>query len=123
MGVLRVDRDEIERHVAAEGRLGRESVGLLVAMPGSDPDRFAHLVRWVLRDIPGGATTYPTSFGCYTYLRDASAWSAAIDELSSSVREEEGLPNEIEVRVTPPRRAARSWWSAMREGQRRGRRH
>lgn len=116
MGVLHVDRDEIERHAAAQRRGGHTSLGLLVAMRDSDPDRLAQLVRRLLREVPGGATTYPTSFGCYTHLGEASAWGAAIDELSASVSGED-VPGEVEVRVTPPRRAAHSWWSAMREGQ------
>jgi hypothetical protein len=117
MGHLSADRAEIERHVAAERRQGRESVGLLITMPGADPDRLAQQVRWVLREVPGGVTAYPTSFGCYTYLREASAWDTALDELSASVSGEE-LPSEVEVRISLPRRAAHSWWSVLREGQR-----
>jgi hypothetical protein len=117
VGQLRVDRAEIERHVAAERRQGHEAVGLLVTMPGSDPDRLARQLRRVLREIPGGVTTYPTSFGCYTYVREASAWGAAVDELAASVSGED-VPDEVEVRVAPPRRAAHSWWSVLREGQR-----
>ncbi|NPC43762.1 hypothetical protein [Nocardioides sp. zg-1230] len=117
MGQLRVDSDEIERHVAAERSRGHESVGLLVTMPGSDPERLARHVRTVLREIPGGVATYPTSFGCYTHVREASACGAAVEGLAASVSGE-ALPSEVEVRVAPPRPAARSWWSVLRDGQR-----
>jgi hypothetical protein len=117
MGQLSVDRAEIQRYVEAERRHGQESVGLLVTMPGSDPGRLAQLVRRVLREVPGEVTTYPTSFGCYTYVRAASAWTVTVDELSASVSGEE-LPHDVEVRITRPRRAAQSWWEVLREGRR-----
>lgn len=117
MAELSVDRAEIERYVAAESGRRHKSVGLLVTMQGSDPDRLAQKVRRVLREVPGGVRTYPTSFGCYTYLRDASEWRTAVDGLSAAISGEE-LPPGVEVGLSVPRRAAQDWWSVLCEGQR-----
>ncbi|GAB3035579.1 hypothetical protein GCM10011376_18590 [Nocardioides flavus (ex Wang et al. 2016)] len=117
MAILRLDRAEIERHAARRGQQGHESLPLLVTVPGSDPGRLAQQVRHVLREVPGGVRTYPTGFGCYVSLLRASEWTTAVDRISLSWADET-LPAELEMHVSPPRRATHQWWFAMREGQR-----